>query len=435
MDVLRPKMGFGEPSGAAGLPRVLMLTHRLPYPPDRGDRIRTYHLLRELGRHVEVSLAAVSQAPIHSEQRAALENLTGGRLLIQNVHPWRTQARAATALVRGEAATPAALFHPGLSRKIVDWHVAQPFDAVLTVCTSMLGYARRLCHPMHRDPRVVRPPRCHVLDMVDLDSRKWADYAATAHQPMKRIYATEAVRLRRIELAKRDFFDAITLVSDAELQAYRDLGGTHPGAMSVTNGVDLDYFRPQHPGDSRTVIFVGVLDYPPNVEAVTWFADEVLPRLRKKIPRARLKLVGRDPSPAVRKLGERRGVRLVGPVDDVRPHLLKAAAVVAPLRFAPGVQNKVLEAMACGKAVVCSPGAAEGIDADPGRHLLVAESPRDYMKHLARLLSDQRVRDRVGDAARLRMELGYDWPTTLAPMVELLRGRSIRSEYPLPVAA
>lgn len=432
MGVFRPTAWSGD-DGA--VQRVLMLTHRLPFPPDRGDRIRTFHLLRELGRHFEVSLAAVSDTPIYSEQREALERLTGGRLLIQRLNPWWIKARAAAALTRGESATPAALYHPALSRGIADWHVEKPFDAVLTVCTSMLGYARRLCHPMHRDPRIARPPHRHVLDLVDLDSRKWADYAASARWPMRRVYRTEAARLRRIELARRDFFDAITLVSDAELQAYRGLGGMHPRATAVTNGVDLDFFRPQHPGDNRTVIFVGVLDYPPNVEAVTWFADHVLPRLRRKLPEARLKLVGRNPSPAVMKLGQREGVRLVGPVDDVRPHLLKAAAVVAPLRFAPGVQNKVLEAMACGKAVVCSPDAARGIDADPRRHLLVAEAPRTYAKHLYRLLTNPVMRQQIGDAARLRMELGYDWPTTLAPMVDLLRDRPIRPEQPLPVAA
>ncbi len=412
-----------------------MLTHRLPYPPDRGDRIRTYHLLRELSRHFEVSLAATSDTPIYSEHREALENLTGGRVLIQRVHPWVVRARAGAALLRGESATPAALMHPGLSRQIVDWHLDMPFDAVLTVCTSMLGYARRLCHPRFRSPRIAHPPARHVLDLVDLDSRKWEDYATTAREPMRRLYAAEARRLRMIELGKRDFFDAITLISGAELRAWRKLGGTHPGATVVTNGVDLDYFRPQHNGDKRTVLFVGVLDYKPNVEAVTWFADAVLPGLRKRWPKARLKLVGRDPSPAVMKLGERPGVRLVGPVPDVRPHLLKAAAVVAPLRFAPGVQNKVLEAMASGKAVVCSPGAARGIDADPGRHLLVAKTPQEYVKHLTRLLGDTDKRQRIGDAARLRMEVGYDWSAAVAPMIDLLRGPTAEAPQALPAAA
>jgi len=393
----------------------------VPYPPDRGDRIRSYHLLKLLSRHFEVGLACTSDEPVSDEQRQVLSQLAG-RVSIQKTSKALTRARGAAALARGQAVTPSIFYHPRLAKTIVHWHSQRPFDAVLTFCTGMIRYARLLTHPAYRPRELAGARPIHVLDLVDIDSRKWAAYAATAAGPMKWVYAREARRLARIEAGAEDRFDRITVVSRPEADTYREHLRDHPGLSVVENGVDLDYFSPLPDITSQTAVFVGVLNYKPNIQAVQWFAKEVLPLVRKKLPHAQFQIVGKDPSPRVKTLKNHDGVRVVGPVPDVRPYLESAAAVVAPLQVARGVQNKVLEAMACQRAVVCSPQAAHGIRALPGRHLLIGESPKQFARYVLALMRNDDYRQQVAAAARRCVQRRYNWPQALGPMIGLLGG-------------
>ncbi len=403
--------------------RVLMLTHRTPFPPDRGDRIRAYHLLRRLSGAFEVDLACVSDEPASTEQRDALSALTG-RLTIHRVSPWAGQVRGGLGLLRGGAVTPAVFFRPALAATLERWHRQKPYDGLLTFCTGMAEYARRLMHGN------TPPPRRHVLDLCDVDSLKWARYARDAAGPMRWVYATEADRLRRVESGNGLRVDAVTVISDAECEAYRRMGGHHRSVHVVGNGVDLDYFFPKPfelpRRDEQRVVFVGVLDYKPNVDAAAWFATEVMPALRERAPGAVFTVVGKRPTGAVRALDAMDGVEVIGEAPDVRPWLWSAAAVVAPLRLARGVQNKVLEAMACGKAVVCSPAAAEGIDATAGEHLLTATAAEDYVRELADLLDEPNRARELGAAARRRVEARYAWSAAAEPMIALMRGEAVR---------
>lgn len=401
--------------------RVLMLTHRVPYPPDRGDRIRAYHLLKLLSRHFEVGLACVSDEDVTVEQRQVLSQLAG-QLSIQRTNKLIGRARGVSALARGEAVTPSLFYDPRLAKQITDWHAKRPFDAVLTFCTGMIRYARLLTHPAHRPVEFARTRPIHVLDLVDVDSQKWSAYADKATGPMKWVYTKEAERLARIESGIEDRFDKISVISEPEADTYREYLRDHPGLAVVENGVDLDYFSPLPDFSSQTAVFVGVLNYKPNVEAVQWFAKEVLPLIRRKLPHARFQIVGKDPSSKVKALHHHKGVEVIGTVPDVRPYIESAAAVVAPLQVAQGVQNKVLEAMACRRAVVCSPQAANGIRALPGRHLLVADSPKMFSRYVLALMRDDHYRQQVSAAARRCVQRRYSWPQALGPMIELLGG-------------
>jgi sugar transferase (PEP-CTERM/EpsH1 system associated) len=412
--------------GAAPRPRVLLLTHRTPYPPDRGDRIRSYHLLRELSRHFDVSLACVSDEPVSDQQRTMLSMMTQ-HMAIERISPLSSKVRGITALVSGRALTPAMLFRRRLAETVLRWHREQPFDTVVTFCTGMIDYAKLLLEADRartRQDASLRPRIRHVLDMVDVDSCKWSRYAAETSPPMKWIYAAEARRLRTIEAGRHETFDALTVISRAEAERYRLAVGDHPRLTVVGNGVDLDYFHPLPPGDRRTFVFTGVLNYKPNVDAVLWFARDVMPALRMRVRGARLLVVGRDPGPQIKELDGRAGVEVIGAVPDVRPMLAQAAAAVAPLRIAPGVQNKVLEAMACARPVVCSPAAARGIDAVPGRDLLLADDPADYVSQLEMLALDPERAAQIGESARRCVEQTYAWPARLAPMIDLVRGDS-----------
>jgi sugar transferase (PEP-CTERM/EpsH1 system associated) len=261
-----------------------------------------------------------------------------------------------------------------------------------------------------------------VVDLVDVDSQKWLDYAAAGRGPRSWLHRLEGRRLRQLERALPEWARAITLVSPAEAELYRAACGTGP-VHAVVNGVDQDYFQPRPipPSAESGCVFVGALDYRPNVDAAEWFCTEVWPEVHRRRPADRFVLVGRRPTPAIGRLAERPGVVLVGQVADVRPHLAAATVVVAPLRIARGIQNKVLEAMAMAKPVLASPQALEGLEALPGQDLMVAESPREWVASLDFLMGDAPARQALGAAALAFVRAHHHWDRCLDPFARLLR--------------
>ena len=276
----------------------------------------------------------------------------------------------------------------------------------------MIGYAKALLAQPD-------PPR-HVLDLVDVDSQKWARYAEQSRGPMRLVYQAEARRLRAVEAGRVVPFDAVTVISDAEVQRYAEHVTEQHRPTVVGNGVDLDRFAPAPQTSEPVIIFTGVMSYKPNVDAVVWFARRVMPRILAAVPYARFDIVGKSPSQQVNVLDELPGVRVVGPVEQTADSLRASTIAVAPMQIAPGVQNKVLEAMACGLPVVCSSAAASGIDATPNEHLIVADDAAHCAAQCVRLLLNPDERARIGSAARGRVERRYDWPTAALPMLELI---------------
>ena len=415
-----------QPAARAG--RVLMLCHRVPYPLDRGDRIRAYHILEHLSRRFDVSLACTSDEPVGCDSLRELHKLAD-RVAVQRVNPLWSKLRGVASLAAGGAITPACFYRGGLAKTILQWHEAEPFDSVLTFCTGMIHYARqltsfdRVTKPCLNPRELSRPALRHVIDLVDVDSAKWLDYARHSRAPMRWVYRAEAKRLRRIESGRDDYFDGVAVVSRAEADIYRREVGDHPGLTVVRHAVDLDYFKPMSDGeDKKTLVFVGVLNYRPNVDGITWFVDNVMPQLLKRIDGVTLKIVGRHPTAQVSALGSRPGVEVVGPVDDVREYLREATAVVAPLQIARGVQTKVLEAMASGRVVVCSPGAARGIEARDGDHFLVADTAHQWVDQLERVFTEPQLRAFLALRARAQVERVYPWEKCLAPLAGLLSG-------------
>lgn len=395
--------------------RVLMLTHRMPYPPDRGDRIRAWHLLKLLAEHFDVALAATTHEPVAAEQFDAVMDCAR-TLAVEPLRPTTSRIRAVGGWLLGRAGTPEYFFRSTLARQILQWHADRPFDAVLTFCTGMIASSRSLM-------RLPQRPR-HVLDLVDVDSDKWAQWSAASRGPRRWCYGLEARRLREVEAGQHDLVDAITIVSHAEAELYRQTVSLDAPLHVVGNGVDLEYFRAQPieriDADVPRILFTGVLDYRPNVDALIWFTRHVLPLLQRQGVNARLTIVGRDPSPKVWALGRLSNVDVVGPVPDVRPYLAQASVVIAPLRLARGVQNKALEAMSSGRSVVCSPAVAQGLSAAPGRDFLLADAPQQWADTVTQLIRNPAQRDALAAAGRRRVEQTYRWHDQLAPMLELL---------------
>ena len=391
-------------------PRVLMLVHRIPLAPDRGDRIRSYHLLHYLAARADVWLGTLADEPCDQAAVADLKSLCQ-RISIEPLTKTRWW-HAAVRLAAGGAAT-SGLFHSArLHSDVARWLTETEFDAVVVFCSSMLAYAP---HPRTGCPVVV--------DLVDVDSEKWSDYAARSHGLARWLFRCESRRLRQLEQSLESRSTAVTLVSEAEAELLRPIA-PRARVIAVPNGVNLDYFHPQSlPAESEqanTCVFVGALDYRANIDGLTWFANEVWPGVRSAVPAARLALVGRAPTAAIERLGELPGIEVVGGVPDVRPYLARGAVAIVPLRIARGIQNKVLEAAAMQKATVVSPAALEGLGLVADRDLLVADSPAAWQQQLARAFSDASLRQRLGRAARDFVEKHHSWDACLQPFAELL---------------
>lgn len=397
---------------------LLFLAHRIPFPPNRGDKMRSWHLLKHLGRYARVHLGAFADDARDAAHLEALREAMGGSLGEAYIEPrHRKRTWPVRALIRNEPAAVAAFHGAGMdafARRIL----ARPQVG------AVFAFSIQMAQFVPADPGLR-----FVMDFVDFDSAKYADYAAASRSPYKLVLLREARRLRAYERAVAARADIGLFVSEAEAAMFREQAGPRGADIrALPNGIDLDYYDPTAgfaPLDPRPlagplIVFTGQMDYLPNVEAVRAFAQGVMPAVRQACPQAHFAVVGRNPVAAVQALHGQNGVVVTGEVADVRPWLAAAALVVAPLKIARGVQNKVLEAMAMGRPVIASTGAFLGIDAEPGRDLLVADGAAAQAEAVLALLGDEARAGALGRAARRRMVEGYSWDAQLAPLAAML---------------
>lgn len=393
---------------------ILFLTHRFPYPPNRGDRIRSYNLLRVLAGQFNVSLACTSDEPVSEEQIRHVMQFCS-QLHIAELGTWSRRIRGGLALLGKKSLTEAMFHSPSLKKTIQKWHGQKAFDKLIVFCSSMYPYATSRC--FRQTPKTV--------DLVDVDSEKWKQLATERSFPMSWIYGREADAVHRLETKIGKYSELITLVSDAEAELYRERCRPSSPAIGVSNGVDTNYFGPKTQGSKNTgtsvsnLIFTGVLDYTPNVEGMIWFCKEVMPKLRDHGD-FRIRVVGRRPCINVQELQQIDGVEIVGEVPDVRPYLHEADIAISPLHLARGIQNKVLEAMACGLPTVVSPQSAEGIDATSGKEFYIADTPEDWVDTLCRLAASPEQRKLIGKAARMLAEDRYSWSAKLSKFIDTI---------------
>jgi sugar transferase (PEP-CTERM/EpsH1 system associated) len=386
---------------------LLFLAHRVPYPPDRGDKIRSYNILKHLAAGHRVHLATFADDDADEAAAEALRPLVG-RLHVER-RTRSKRAAAAIGLATGSAISVAAFGSRGMSRFVDTVLAEEPIDRVYVFSGQMALYA-----PADRP---------FVMDFVDMDSEKFAAYGAGARGMMHWAWRREQRRLFAFERETARRAVVSLFVSEAEAALFRERTGlTAESVAVIENGIDLDHYRPalHEPGASPLIVFTGQMNYQPNVEAAAGFARDVLPRVRARFPDARFGIVGRRPDPVLRALDVRDGVEVTGEVADVRTWLTQADVVVAPLRIARGIQNKVLEAMAMARPVVASPQAFEGIDAEPGSELIVAQGAEAEADAVCALLADPARAEAIGKAARARVEARYAWAARLAPLDAML---------------
>ena len=393
---------------------LLFLSHRIPYPPNKGEKIRALRILEHLRARFRVHLGCFIDDPDDWAHVPVLQRLCA-EVACFDLPKSTSWLRALRGLLTG-APLSVAMFNDSHMRSWVKRTVerVRP-DAVFLYSSAVAQYL---------DGVDLRGAPV-VMDFVDVDSDKWRQYATEAKPPMKWIYAREAKRLLAYDRAVAKRSDAAVLVSDAEAALFRELvPDVATKTHAVANGIDCEYFAPTHrfasPFTSAGphLVFTGTMDYRPNVDAVTWFAHDILPLVRQFAPQATFTVVGAKPTRDVQALRAISGVTVTGKVDDVRPYLAYADIVVAPLRLARGIQNKVLEGMAMGRPVVTTPQGLEGIDAHSDRELFVAGNAAAFAAAVQVALAPGA--EKVGSAARHLMIGSYAWPSRLAALDRLL---------------
>jgi sugar transferase (PEP-CTERM/EpsH1 system associated) len=346
-------------------------------------------------------------------------------LHVAPLHPVRARIDSLAGLLHGEALTLRYYRDAALQRWVQQTVQREAIDAVVVFSSSMAQYADKLGLPM-------------LVDFVDVDSAKWTQYAANHRWPMSWLYRREGEQLLAYERALASRCERAFFVTEKETALFRTLAPecTHQ-VEAMSNGVDAEYFAPDPtrpspflPGE-LPVVFTGAMDYWPNVDAVTWFVQDMLPRLRQAWPALRFHIVGRSPTAALRALASD-AVAVSGTVPDVRPYLQHAAVVVAPLRLARGIQNKILEAMAMGRPVVAASECAEAIAAQPGTELLSAADGDAFVRHVGMLLREPARAAGIGQAGRRRVLRDYSWSAHLSVFEQRLGAAPATVAEPVP---
>jgi sugar transferase (PEP-CTERM/EpsH1 system associated) len=386
---------------------VLLLTHRLPFAPNRGDRIRAYYLLEALAREANVDLVSL----VHDRDEASQVHVLQDRVrsvTTAHVRRPRSWLRAAAALGSGQPLTHALLDAPGLDRALSDVTAEHRPDVVVALCSSMARFALR--SPLDERPL--------ILDLIDVDSEKWRQMGESSRGPLGWVYRREARVLGPFEAFASRRAAATLVVNNRERTVLEAIAPDAPVHV-VPNGIDaLRFTPPALPSAEAHVVFCGVMDYAPNVEGVLWFVKHVWPRVREANGRARLTLVGARPTPAIRGLSSDPSIEVTGTVPDVRPYLWRSAVAIAPLLIARGVQNKVLEALAAGLPCVVSGPVFEGVPRAARPGCLEGDTPSAFAASVIRLLS-MRPQERRRLANQVDMS-ELSWREAFAPLGPLL---------------
>ena len=393
---------------------LLYLVHRIPYPPNKGDKIRSFHFLKYLSKRYRVFLGAFVDDPEDWQYSRHLEPYCADINLVQ-LDPKLAKLRSFKGFLSGEALSIPYYRNAKMQRWVDRLLQEQVPELALAFSSSMAQYLNGEAHI----------GMLKVLDFVDIDSDKWRQYAAQKKWPLSWLFRRESIRLAEAESEYARSFDFSTFVSAVEAQDFvRTSAVDRSKVYAINNGVDLEYFSPlsklvsPYPRNDKVLVFTGAMDYWPNVDAVVWFAHEVFPLVRKLVADARFVIVGGKPTKEVRQLAALDGVSVTGQVEDVRPYLRYATLAVAPLRIARGIQNKVLEAMAMARPVLCTSQAAAGITNFPLRNALVADEPEQLAKRAYTLLAPNTTED-IGELCRTFVSENYSWEGALEKLEQL----------------
>jgi sugar transferase (PEP-CTERM/EpsH1 system associated) len=407
------------PTRAKPSMRIFYICRRVPFPPDRGDKIAAFNEIRHLAARHEVHVFCLGDGMQDLTNIPGLQNYAKS-VTTAPVDEFTIKLRALAALFTGQPLSVAALNEVKLHDAIQKKFAGLRPDLIIVYSCNMAQFAEHF-------PDVPR-----IMHFGDLDSLKWRQYAERSSIPLNWVYAVEAQRLLGYERQIGRIFSHALVHTEIEKDDFERLIPGIPVTV-VGNGVDLEYFRSA--GETKkpaSVVFTGVMDYRPNIDAVVWFCNEILPIVQTEIPAANFTICGSRPAPAVRRLAKRRGVTVTGWVPDARPYLDRAEVFVAPLRMARGIQNKLLEALAMGLPCVASTAAWRGTVIAHGHGILATDEPREFAGHVLDLLRNGGRRAEMAQRARDAAEANYHWEVQMARLDEVI---AAAVSPPTPTAA
>ena len=397
--------------------RVLYIAHRLPYPPNKGDKIRSFNIVTHLARQHRVTLATLVDDAADIKWVPELTTKVE-QMLYASIFQRFRRIFSARALLTGGAITNRFFYSESLQEQLDSLLDKEKFDVLMCSSSPMAEY---LFKSRHFEAGFKGAKR--IIDLIDVDSLKWAQYAEEAGPIRSWVYRSEAHSLADFERRIYEYFDYLLLVSEQEKKHF-PREDTQKRIFAIANGVDLDYFNPSNSrlagGGTPTLVFTGMMDYWPNIDGVLWFVKEVFDIIKSEFPDVNLLVVGGRPDRRILRLDKIAGITVTGFVEDIRKYTAQADVYIVPLRIARGIQNKILEAMAMGKAVVGTPQALEGIGATPGREVLVGESATEFADEVIGLLRHRDLAKKLGASARTFVERSHDWSMTLRELDKLI---------------
>jgi polysaccharide biosynthesis protein PslH len=388
---------------------ILFLAHRIPWPADRGDKIRSHHMLKRLAEMAPVHVGAFADDARDMAFVTEMETCFASvHVDLRHKPQWRSGLEA---LAKAQPISLASFASRSMKAWVDDLIDSGRISHIVVFSGAMAQYV-----PVGFDGRF-------IMDFVDVDSAKFESYAGDGNPAMRWINGREGRMLAAFEKQTAMRADANLFVSDAEAALFKERSGEL--ALALGNGIDTLFYDPAINVapvrlSSPLIVFTGQMDYRPNIEAVCDFAVNAMPIIRSTHPSAKFAIVGRNPTSKVTALSQIDGVTVTGAVKDVRSWIKVADVVVAPLRIARGIQNKVLEAMAMAKPVVISPAAAQGIDGQDGVHFCIEDTVAQEAARVAVLLGDPLTREQLGQAARRHVINHYSWAAQLAPLDDIM---------------
>ncbi len=396
--------------------KLLFLAHRIPYPPNKGDKIRSFNFLKYLSQHFEIYLGTFIDDPIDFQYQDDLKKYAKEVFCLPLSRSAFAQAQgAAKAFISHQAITIPCFYDKKMQAWIDEILEQKQIKQSFTVCSSMAPYLNK---PNHKALN-------RVIDFIDVDSDKWRQYADSKSGPMAWVYSREHKLLAKLEKDIVENFDKSILVSPDEALFLKNEVSTKEQnkVLSIVNGVDTVFFDPElkidsdkHLEQEQYIVFTGAMDYWANEEAVIWFSQHIWPNVKSLIPNLKFYIVGGKPSAGVQALSQDSQIIVTGRVEDIRPYIKNAILAVAPLRIARGIQNKVLEAMAMAKAVVMTKMAAEGINLPESQKDLISDEAQQTIKIIETILNKKDHLQEIGDYNRQWILDNYQWQAVLKPI-------------------
>ena len=402
-------------------PKIIFICHRIPYPPNRGDKIRSYNLLKQLSKEYEVFLGCCYEYREEIEHLDKLTSITSDIYYARKPNSLlHLGLDVFKALMTGKSISEQHFYHSGLQDWVNSIIKQHDIAGVFVYCSSMASYISNHL-----------PDKCIlVADLIDLDSLKWSSLADKKTSMMRWLYKRESKKIASLERRIINHFDYTFFVSELERELCQKQFDSLPlNCGVIENGVDYTYFNDQgaqslSPSylNENYILFTGSMDAIHNIESITWFVKNCWPELAEMHNDLHLYIVGRHPNSEVKKYATNR-IKVISNVPDIRPFLLNATVTIAPMVNSRGVQNKVLEAMASGKAFVTTIQGAEGISFPAEQEPYICSTANEFVIGVSKLLKNTEVRERIGELNKSWAQNHYSWESKLTFLNQYFHGK------------